>query len=177
MLYSTEEIINGCKNKEKKFQKELYDKYSSKLFALCLRYGKSKEDAEDIFQEAFIKAFSSLNKYDFKGSFEGWLRKLFVNCALNYYRNKRILVYTDKELDFNETINDTDIDLGGFKMKDIVKAIENLPDKQRIVFNMVEVEGYSYQELAKEFNEEEVSIRVVNSRAKKNLREYLNTKK
>ena len=93
MNLSDEEIIRRCLKKDAKAQRALYDRYSPLMLGLCIRYARCRQDAEDIFQEAFIKAFSQLDKYSFKGAFGGWLRRLFVNCALNYYRYDKSLFF------------------------------------------------------------------------------------
>ena len=76
------QLIDGCINGDRRAQKALYDKYSGRMMAVCLRYMKDTEDARDLMQEGFIKLYTNLNKYSGEGSFDGWVRKIFVNCAL-----------------------------------------------------------------------------------------------
>ena len=87
-----DEIIKGCKQNKLKYQKKLYDKYKDKMFAICIRYAKSIEEAEDIFQEAFVKVFKKIHQFDYKGSFDGWIRRIFINTAITNYKLKFNLV-------------------------------------------------------------------------------------
>jgi RNA polymerase sigma factor (sigma-70 family) len=180
MNYSQEAIIEGCKRKDKTFQRALYDTYSPKLFAICLRYAKGKADAEDIFQEAFIKLFYSLDKYEYKGSFEGWLRKFFINFAINYYNkkeNKRITkVDITEDFGIKDENGEVEMNFNFYEKEEIIKAIESLNDKERMIVNLVEIEGYSYEEVEQELNMNNSTIRSLNYRAKKHLKEYFDKK-
>lgn len=166
-----EEIIEGCKKGNPKAQKELYDMFSGKLFGLSLRYCKNREDAQDVFQEAFVKVFNNIQKYENFGSFEAWMKRIFVNHALNFYRYSKSNMYVstnDVDIPCDDIDNDAYID--NYKNKEIVKAIQKLPNNQRLVFNMVEVEGQSYEEVAKFLDVKEGTIRSQNSKARANLR-------
>ncbi|MDR1005392.1 MAG: sigma-70 family RNA polymerase sigma factor [Bacteroidales bacterium] len=159
-------IIEGCISKKPLCQKQLYDKYAAKMFAVCLRYARSRSDAEDIFQDAFIKVFNVIRSFNFIGSFEGWLRKVFVNYALNYYRSQKMYV------EVNEQDNIT-FDMSRFTLEEIVSCINCLPDNQRLVFNSVEIDGFSYDEIAIRMQMPVSTARVLNFRAKASLREML----
>src|SRR5664279_5205780 len=82
------QLIHKCSKGERHSQKELYVMFAPKMFAVCLRYSKNREDAEEILQEGFMKVFDNLTQFQFNGSFEGWVRKIMVNCALQKYRSK-----------------------------------------------------------------------------------------
>lgn len=177
MNYTDKEIIEGCKQNKRIYQKALYDKYSAKLYTICLRFSKDREDANDIFQEAFIKMFLCLDKFSYKGSFEGWLRKFFVNYSIDYYRkNKLLRTNIDKEFDVNNISYD-DTSLNDYTDDELLRAIQSLNDKERIVFNMIEIEGCSYKDVSLRINMEENTIRSINSRTKKKLRLILNEPK
>ena len=167
-----EEIIEGCKKGKPKAQKALYDMFSKRLFGVCLRYCRCREDAQDVFQEAFVKVFNKIDKYENFGSFEAWMRRVFINHAFNYYRyDKRMLQISNDDIDVPNDDNDTYLD--EFSTNMILDAIQKLSNQQRIVFNMVEIEGESYEEVAKFLDVSQECIRTHNFRAKKTLRSLL----
>lgn len=169
-----EEIIEGCKKGKPKAQKALYDMFSKRLFGVCLRYCRCKEDAQDVFQEAFVKVFNKIDKYESYGSFEGWLRKVFINHALNYYRyDKRMLQISNDDIDIPNDDNENDAYLDNYSTNMILDAIQKLSNQQRIIFNMIEVEGESYEEVAKLLDVSQECIRSHNCKAKKILRGLL----
>ncbi len=169
-----EEIIEGCKKGKPKAQKALYDMFSKKLFGVCLRYCRSRQDAEDVFQEAFIKVLNKIDKYENFGSFEGWMRKLFVNQALNYYRyDKRQFQISDDDIDIPSEDKENDGYIDNYSINKILDAIQQLSNQQRIVFNMVEIEGDSYEEVAKYLDVSQECVRTHNFKAKKKLRRLL----
>ena len=171
MKLSEKELIEKCIKKNPKAQKALYDIYSPMLFGICLRYARNYEDAEDIFQEAFIKTFDQLHKYNFQGALGAWLRKLFINVALNYYRYDKTNLTTDIS---NIEISQVALQLDEISNNEILEALKQLPDKQRIIFNLIEIEGYSYKEVSQQLEENESTLRGLNYKAKKNLQEMLN---
>ncbi|MDR1847130.1 MAG: RNA polymerase sigma factor [Bacteroidales bacterium] len=170
MTSEENDIIEGCKKQKPLSQKALYDRYSAKMFAVCLRYARNKQDAEDIFQEAFIKTFNIVRQFSFIGSFEGWLRKIFVTCALNYYRSAKVYVKIDE---VETDVSNTDFFRSRFTPEELISAINALPDNQRFVFNLVEVEGYSYDEASAQMNIPNTTARVLNHRAKSMLKKIL----
>lgn len=169
-----DEIIEGCKEGKPKAQKALYDMFSGRLFGVCLRYCRNRDDAKDVFQDAFVKVFNNIIMYDNFGSFDGWIRKIFVNQALNFYRyNKAFLQVSADDLNLISEENSNDALFDDYSTKKILDSIQKLPNKQRIVFNMIEVEGESYEDVAKFLNVSQECIRSQNSNAKKKLRELL----
>lgn len=169
-----EEIIEGCKKGKPKAQKALYDMFSKRLFGVCLRYCRCREDAQDVFQEAFVKVFNKIDKYESFGSFEGWLRKIFINNALNYYRyDKRQFQISNDDIDIPNDDNENDAYLDNYSTNMILDAIQKLTNQQRIIFNMIEVEGESYEEVAKLLDVSQECIRSHNCKAKKILRSIL----
>jgi RNA polymerase sigma-70 factor (ECF subfamily) len=169
-----EDIIEGCKKQNPKAQKALYDMFSRKLFGVCLRYCKSREDAQDVFQEAFVKVFNSLDKYRGIGSLESWMRKVFINHSLNHYRYDKFLNSVCAD-DINIAYEDKELEnmIDEYSNKKILEAIQKLPNKQRIIFNMVEVEEMSYEEVSDVLNISQGCIRAHNFKAKKKLKTLL----
>jgi len=169
-----EEIIEGCKKGKPKAQKALYDMFSKRLFGVCLRYCRCRQDAEDVFQEAFVKVLNKIDKYENIGSFEGWIRRVFVNHAFNYYRyDKRQFQISDNDIDFSSEDSEDDNYLDDNSLNKILDAIQQLSNQQRIVFNMVEIEGRSYEEVAKYLDVSQECVRTHNFKAKKKLRSLL----
>lgn len=174
MNLSDEEIIRRCLKKDAKAQRALYDRYSPLMFGLCIRYARCRQDAEDIFQEAFIKAFSQLDKYSFKGAFGGWLRHLFVNCALNYYRYDKSHFFCDVQ--DCPSLVEKPVQLDNFSTAEILDMVASLPENCKMVFNLIEIEGYSYKELSEMLQLSESTLRGLNFKAKQLLREKINKK-
>lgn len=169
-----DEIIEGCKKGKPKAQKALYDMFSGWLFGVCLRYCRSREDAQDVFQDAFVKVFNNIDMYENFGPIEGWLRKIFVNQAINFYRyDKAFLEISTDDINLPSEDNFHDALFDDYSTKKILDSIQKLPKKQRIIFNLIEIEGESYEEVAKLLNVTQECIRSQNSNAKKRLRELL----
>ncbi len=171
MELTDEEIARRCAKKDPKAQRILYDKYSAMLFGVCKRYARCEQDAEDIFQEAFIKVYEQIDSYAFKGALPGWLRKLFVRCALNFYRYDKSAFKGDEQEYLN--LPSEPVQVSNLSTEYILKTLAELPEEYRVIFNLIEVEGYSYKEVAEMLGGNEVSLRGVNFRAKRVLREKL----
>jgi RNA polymerase sigma factor (sigma-70 family) len=92
-ISSESDLIKGCIAGDRKFQETLYNIHSRKMYAVCLRYCPDTDDAQDVLQDGFVKVFRNLEKYRGEGSFEGWLRRIFVNTAIEHYRKKTNLSY------------------------------------------------------------------------------------
>lgn len=128
-------------------QEILYKKFSSKMYGVCLRYSGNVDDANDLLQDGFIKIFKNLNKFRGDGSFEGWIRRIFVNTSIEHFR-KKIKLYNVTEVQEN-TVEDTDLTiLDTLAEKDIIALVNELSPGYKTVFNMHVVEGYSHKEIA-----------------------------
>ena len=140
-----QQLIKKCQKKELKAQKALYELYSSKLFALSLKYSKNYAEAQDNLQDAFIKIYENIDQFKHKGSFEGWMKRITINTALKRYRNQKVfslyyeenIVQPEKELD-NRQIN----------LQTLLKCIQELPNRYRMVFNLYVLDGHSHKEIA-----------------------------
>jgi len=128
-------------------QEQLYHRFSPKMYTVCLRYSGNAEDARDLLQEGFIKIFKNLSKYRGDGSFEGWIRRIFVNTAIEHFRKK---VYLQDVTETQErTLEDKEWNvLDDLAEKDIMKMIHQLSPGYKAVFNMHVIEGYSHKEIA-----------------------------
>jgi RNA polymerase sigma factor (sigma-70 family) len=144
------EIIKGCLDGNRRDQELLYRRYSAKLFAVCLQYTGNDEEARDILQESFIKIFWNLHHYKHEGSFEGWMRKIVVNTALEKFRNRHNLFRIDDIDTITEPeVNPDNDDYAGLEAFDLLYIIRELPPKYRMVFNLYAIEGYSHKEIGK----------------------------
>lgn len=128
-------------------QEELYNRFSPKMYAVCLRYSNNADDAQDLLQEGFIKIFRNLEKFRAEGSFEGWVRRVFVNTSIEHYRRKLNIASTSDKEEF--LIEDKAWNaLDRLAEKDIIVLVQELSPGYRTVFNLYAVEGYSHKDIA-----------------------------
>ncbi len=142
-----ENLIKRCIQGEAKAQKQLYDYFSRVLYGICLRYSQNPDDAKDILQEGFIKIFSKISQYSGKGSFEGWIKRVMVNTALEFYRTNKVHtgqsdVYEQVEISFSS------FSLEKISQKELLIAMNNLALGYKTVLNLYAIEGYSHAEIA-----------------------------
>jgi len=150
----------------------LYDKHSSMVYAICFRYSKNAEDAYDILQESFINVFKYLKNYKSEGSFEGWIRKISVNCAIRHYHTTMKRIDTG-DLEVNTDLSGYSNVIDALNAQELLEMINKLPDGYRIVFNMYAIEGYSHKEIGEQLGISESSSRSQLTRARKVLIEML----
>ena len=143
---SLEQLINNCKKNDIKAQEALYRLYSSKLFSVCLKYSRNYEEAQDNLQEGFLLIFEKIDQFSFKGSFEGWIKRLMVNFILQQYRKETFLNIVKEEI--ADDIEEVEIDDENVSIDYLLKIIQELPDKYRLVFNLYAIDGYSHQEIS-----------------------------
>lgn len=141
-------IIKGCLNGNSRDQELLYRRYSAKLYGVCLQYTGSHEEGKDVLQESFIKIFTNLHTYSGEGSFEGWMRRVVVNTALEKHRNRYYLTKVDDIANVPEVFDNDLPDVSGLEAEDLMQFIMELPPKYRMVFNLYALEGYSHREIA-----------------------------
>jgi RNA polymerase sigma factor (sigma-70 family) len=142
-------IINGCLRGSRRDQELLYRRYAARLYAVCLQYSGNDEEARDILQEGFIKIFENLIHYKFEGSFDGWVRRIIVNTALEKFRSKHNLYRVDDIDQIPEQDSEPDNeDYAGLGARDLMEIIRELPPRYRIVFNLFAIEGYTPKEIS-----------------------------
>ena len=139
------ELISRCKKQDRKAQEELYKKYSNTLFSICLKYSPNYAEAQDNLQDSFLTIFNRIEQFEGKGSFEGWIKRITVNTALQKYRKQRAFDITNEAQleDEDVVVEDTSIPLDF-----LLKIIQELPDRYRLVFNLYVLDGYSHKEIA-----------------------------
>jgi len=173
----TEELIlQGCQKNDPAAQQLLYQKYSPKMLSVCYRYAKSREDAEDMLQEGFVKVFLQINRYEHRGSLEGWILRVIVHTCINHLKKyKKFNDVVDLAYAANLIIREDNIP-GIVQAKQIVESIRALPIGYRTVLNLYAIEGYSHKEIGSMLEIEESTSRSQYTRAKNLLEEILGKK-
>ncbi len=169
---ATQEIIEGCLRKDQRAQKQLYDLYAPKLFAVCLSYSYDYEEAQDNLHDGFIKIFTHLKQYKGEGSFEGWMRRVMVNTSLERYRrrHKMKMISEDIRAEAPQTVEHI---LEGISAREILEAVQDLSPQYRMVFLLYAVEGYSHKEIGDKLAISEGTSKSNLSRARMVLQERL----
>jgi len=140
-------LINGCIARDRGSQKELYSLYSGTLFTLCLRYAKSREEAEEILQDGFVRVFLHIHQFKHAGSFEGWMRRIFINCSLQRFRENERRCRVLPLMEEYQMPADMAMSNRIFE-KDLIRVIQSLPPAYRMVFNLYVMEGFKHREIA-----------------------------
>ena len=156
-------------------QEILYHRFSSKMFTVCLRYCKDTEDAQDLLQDGFVKIFKNLDKYRGEGSFEGWIRRIFVNTSIEHFRRsvKNFPVTEMKEISIEDASWNA---LDNLAEKEIIKMIQELSPGYRQVFNMYVIEGYSHRDISEILGVSEGTSKSQLARAKAILKKMVEEK-
>lgn len=169
------EIIKGCLKNEASAQEKLYTLYARRMMAVCLRYTRSRAEAEDIFQDAFTRTFASMHTWK-GGSFEGWVRRIFVNTAINYYhRNRKYFDHVDSA--YAESLASTETSaISDLSAQELYALVDQLPDGYKLIFNLYVVEGYSHTEIASMLHIAEGSSKSQLSKAKAYLKKLIESR-
>lgn len=174
------DIIEQCKQNNRKAQLQLYNQYCNGMYIVAKRFLKDAHDAEDVVQEAFIKAFSKLHQYKAEVTFGAWLKRIVVNKSIDFLKSKKQRLVDLEEVHLK--VVDTDDDSkwlvdDTITVDDVKQAIEKLPDKYQYVVMLYLLEGYDHQEISEILNISEVASRTQLSRGKVKLQEFLTLKK
>jgi len=141
------EIIKGCKAGKVKDQERLFNLYSEEMFGVCLYYSHDHSEAEDLLHEGFLKIFQHIDTYRYQGSFEGWIRRIMVNTSLERFRKERHLYPLSEVENTVEDVMEENI-IGQISTRELVRMIQDLSPRYRMVFNLYAVEGYSHKEIS-----------------------------
>ena len=183
-MFDEQGILKGCREGKRSAQKQLYERFVSPLLAICLRYSKSRDEAEDLLQKSFLKIFQNINTFRNHGSLEGWIKRIMINHALNHYKKNRKTPYTADV----EEINETDIltDTEEFENAEpvppgiLLEMVQSLPEGYRMVFNLFVFEEYSHREIAETLNISENTSKTQLMKARRHLQkriaEFINLK-
>lgn len=168
------ELIETSLKNDREAQKLLYKRYASRVYGICLRFAKTNTEADDILQEAFIKVFMNLQKFRFGGSFEGWVKRIVVNTAIDYLKKNTVITSEYNEnIDENCNITENEV-ITRLSVDDLMKIIQTLPDSKRLIFNLYAYEGYSHKEIAAMLGISVMTSKSQYCKAKKILQEHLN---
>lgn len=168
-----EELIKACIEGNTNAQKRLYDHFSRKMMGVCLRYSGDYEEAQDILQEGFIKVFDKLDTFNGKGSFEGWIRRIFVNTALDAYRKNKQNRHTQDIDEVGYAISSSEDIVSDMSAEDLLKILQKIPPGYQVVFNLYVIEGYSHKEIAEQLGISESTSKSQFSRARAYLMNIL----
>ena len=167
---SEEQMIKGCLENNPLAQKTLYNKLGPKMMGVCLRYMTNAEEAQDVLQDGFVKVFDKLGAYSGAGSFEGWVRRIFVNTALDALRKNKKLKHQTQIDEVEFALKSSDFIFETLIADDLMKLLQRLPLGYKTVFNLYAIEGYSHKEIAKKMNVTVSTSKSQFSRAKAMLR-------
>ena len=146
-MHTEGELVDGCRKGNRKMQHELYQRFADRMFAICLRYAKGQQEAEDILQEAFIKVFDKIGTFRGEASLASWIKRIVINTALNSHRSK-LYMYPMVDVESMHNMADQEFTLSGYHFQDLIKLVQELPSGCRVIFNLFAVEGYSHKEIA-----------------------------
>lgn len=164
------ELVDGCIREDRKCQRFLWDKYAPKLLSLSIRYCRSREDAEDVLMESYVKIFDKMQDFRFQSSLETWMRRIVVNTSINKLRATKITDTIDSELN---DIGFTDNAFDNLNAQQLLALLDSLPTGYKTVFNMFAIEGYSHKEIADELGIDEGTSRSQLAKARKALQEMV----
>lgn len=168
-----EQLIKGCRKGNRLAQKELYEKFSRKMMGVCLRYTNDRETARDLLQDGFIKVFTNIDSYSGTGSFEGWMRRIFVNCALENLRKSDVLKEST-DLDNSTDLIEPDASvIEHISAQELMSLIQELPPGFKAVFNLFAIEGYSHKEIGDMLHITESTSRSQYTRARQLLQKTI----
>lgn len=170
-----DQIIDKCRQGDRKAAEKIYRMFSAKMFAICLRFSRNRAEAEDTLQDGFIKLFDSIGQYSGKGSFEGWMKKIFLTLSLEKFRNKYQLQLVEEVPDIVESDLDDVVDIPSGVL---IGFVEQLPERYKLVFNLYVTEEMQHKDIATVLGITEGTSKSNLARAREILRrkikEYLN---
>lgn len=166
------DVIEGCRRRERDAQRHLYETFSSKMYGICYRYIKDSMEAEDVLVTAFTKIFEKIDQFKNEGSFEGWIRRIVVNEALTSLRKRRNM-YLEKELESIDRDPNYTYLCDNLETEDLIRMVQELPTGYRLVFNMYAIDGYSHKEIADSLGISENTSKSQLSRARTYLQKML----
>ncbi|MBS1486667.1 MAG: sigma-70 family RNA polymerase sigma factor [Bacteroidetes bacterium] len=171
-MLDEKQLITDCVNEKREAQRILYDRYSRRLMAICLRYCRTRAEAEDVLQETFLKIFASLRTFRFESKLETWMTRITINTALNFQR-QRLYLLPMVDVTEIQLMEDENVSLADFHFSELIKIVQALPDGCRIVFNLFAIEGYVHSEIASMLNISEGTSKSQLFRARTLLREKI----
>ena len=174
------DIIKRCKQGDRKAQESVYNLLSGKMFAVCLRYCTNYEDARDVLHDGFMTVFTKIGQFHSEGSFEGWVRRIFVNHAIEHYRNNaksQVVAGLDDNDRYLATSEEED-EWGAYQLTEaeLLAMVDQLPPKYKVVFNLHVIDGLSHKEISEKLEISEGTSRSNFLRARTILQKLVNDK-
>jgi RNA polymerase sigma-70 factor (ECF subfamily) len=175
-------IIEGCLRNNRRSQEELFKLFYGKMLSVCMRYTNDRDTAQEVLQEGFIKIFEKLGAFDYKGSFEGWIRRIIANTAIDAIRRSKKDPYlSDNDNDFKLGTEDTMVDRENLETMDLkaevaMEAIQQLSPAYRTVFSLYVLEDYSHKEISEMLGISEGTSKSNLAKARMNLQKILSEK-
>lgn len=168
-----QELANGCAAGRRDAQELLWKQYSRKMMTVCLRYCDSREEAEDVLQEGFIKVFEKINQWQGTGPLGGWIRTIMVNTSLTYLRSRNKWRHTT-DIDTVQNIDAEEISaISMMNEESLLKLIETMPSGYKTVFNLFAIEGFAHKEIADTMGISENTSKTQFLKAKNWLKKHL----
>lgn len=168
-----EQLIRDCLQGKSFAQKTLYERFARKMMGVCIRYTNNYEEAQDVLQDGFVKVFEKLGSYSGNGSFEGWVRRIFVNTALDAYRRAKNERHVQDIDEVGYALSSGQDIVSDISAEDLLKILQKIPVGYRMVFNLYVIEGYSHKEIADQLNITESTSKSQFSRARSYLMNIL----
>ena len=166
------ELITLCKNGNRLAQRDLFNKFAPKMYVICLRYARHRLEAEDIMQDAFIKVYKNLDQFQFKGSFEGWIKRIMINTALKNYNKSS---FQKEQIGIHESYNESTSAkaYSNLGQTELLNLVNELPNGYKLVFNLYAIEGFKHKEIAEVLNIDEGTSRSQLLKARKVLQQRI----
>ncbi len=164
-------IIEGCRRHDRQSQRALYETFAPMAMGVCMRYASDRDAAQDLLQDGFVRVFENIAQVHNPERLGAWVYRLMLNECLRQYRRRKPTVYAEEA-----QVDGVQLPLDPFGTEEVVTALQRLSPAQRTAFNLVEVEGYTYEEVARKMKCSEVNVRALLCRAKERLREELRVK-
>ena len=174
--------IEGCRRGESKSQRWIFERYYRLMFGVCMRYVSDRDAVQDVVQEGFLKVFTNIDGYTFKGSFEGWMRRIMVNTSIDAIRRRKATgLVLGEEKSFEDVVDEAvefevDTDEETFTVKDVQSAMQELSPMYRTVFNLYVFDNMTHQEIAIKLGISVGTSKSNLAKARRNLRKILMSK-
>lgn len=166
------EVIKGCIEGKRLYQKKLYEHFASMMLGVCMRYAKDRAEAEDMLQEGFIKVFNNISRFKFEGSFEGWVRRIMIFTAINFFKHRSRKFQEELDAIDADAVFEDDI-VSKIAAKEIIALVQQMPEGYRMVFNLYAIEGYTHREIGEMLNIAEGTSKSQYSRARQYMQAVL----
>lgn len=164
-------LIEGCRNQDKESQRLLYKHYYVYAYSICVRYTGSTDEARELLNDGFMKVFNKIDKYDTEKSFEGWLKRVLINTAIDHYR-------ANKKHNGHASLNGHDREISSnaideISHKELLMLVQRLSPQYRTVFSLFVIDGFSHEDIAEKLNISVGTSKSNLSKARANLRQML----